>query len=144
MPSSSENKSDTKMPLPIRNECVKDANVQLLLNKIDNLEQMKARASETLLDVVDKRIAYPRMITSYLSEAGKLRMKRIEEAELVWQTELTVKKDVEKMLNMINKAKEGEKENDALQQRLEELERENEAFENMVKMNDETIRNMMC
>lgn len=54
-----------------------DGNVQLLLNKIDDLEQMKGRVSETLLDVVDKRIAYPKMITSYLSEAGKFRMKRI-------------------------------------------------------------------
>lgn len=54
-----------------------DANVQLLLTKIDNLEQMKGAVSETLLDVVDKRIAYPKLITSYVSEAGKFRMKRM-------------------------------------------------------------------
>lgn len=44
-----------------------------------------------------------------------------EEAELVWQAESSGKKDVEKMLEMINKAKEVEKENDALLQRLEEV-----------------------
>lgn len=54
-----------------------DANVQLLLTKIDNLEKMKATASEMLLNVVDKRIAYPKMIASYVFEAGKSRLKRM-------------------------------------------------------------------
>ncbi|VBB32615.1 unnamed protein product [Acanthocheilonema viteae] len=143
MASLSTSKADAKMTLPVGNECVKDTNVQLLLTKIDDLEKMKGAVSETLLDVVDKRIAYPRMITSYVSEAGKYRMKRIEEAELVWQTESMEKKDVKKMLEMINEAKKTEKENDALLQRFQELKRENEVLEKAAKMNDKTIRNMM-
>ncbi|VDN90254.1 unnamed protein product [Brugia pahangi] len=164
--------ANTTMTIPIRKECIKgkikkvdiiydyqksafsikhhiiksifvDTNVQLLLTKIDNLEEMKGKVSETLLSVIDKRIAYPRMITSYISEAGKFRMKRIEEAELVWQAESLGKKDVEKMLEMINKMQEVEKENDVLLHRIEELERRNNELEKTVKMNDEIIRNMV-
>ncbi|CAG9538955.1 unnamed protein product [Cercopithifilaria johnstoni] len=143
MASSSASTADANVTLPIHNECVKDTNVQLLLRKIEHLEQMKGAVSETLLDVVDKRITYPRMITSRVSDAGKFRLKRIEEAELVWQTESIGKNDVENMLEMINKAKKAEKENDALLQRLEELKRENEIYEKTAKMNDETVRSMM-
>ncbi|VDO51031.1 unnamed protein product [Onchocerca flexuosa] len=120
-----------------------DKNVQVLLTKIDELEQTKGAVSEALLDVVDKRIAYPKMITSYVSEAGKFRMKRMEEAELVWQSESTGKKDVEKLLEMINKVKEAEKENDAVFCRLEKLKRQNEELERIAKKNDETVRKMI-
>ncbi|VDM20473.1 unnamed protein product [Wuchereria bancrofti] len=120
-----------------------DTNVQLLLTKIDNLEQMKGEVSETLLNVIDKRIAYPRMITSYISEAANFRMKRMEEAELVWQAESMGKKDVEKMLEMINKMQEVEKENDALLHRVEKLKRRNKELEKTVKMNDEIIRSVV-
>ncbi|VDK67922.1 unnamed protein product [Onchocerca ochengi] len=142
MITSSTTTADTKTTLPIHNECIKDKNVQLLLTKIDELEQTKGAVSETLLDVVDKRIAYPRMITSYVSEAGKFRMKRMEEAELVWQSE-SGKKDVEKMLEMINKVKEAEKEKDAVLYRLEKLKRQNEELERIAKKNDEIMRNMI-
>uniref|UniRef100_A0A0R3S4Z4 ACB domain-containing protein n=1 Tax=Elaeophora elaphi TaxID=1147741 RepID=A0A0R3S4Z4_9BILA len=149
MASSSASRADVKVSLPNRSECFRGdhskfmitckryrkelivdhcissmfsgTNVELLFKKIDDLEQMKAAVSETLLDVVDKRIAYPKMITSYVTEAGKFRMKRMEEAKLIWQTESIEKKDVEKMLEMINEVKEAEKESDVLLQRLEEV-----------------------
>uniref|UniRef100_A0A1I8EHB9 Uncharacterized protein n=1 Tax=Wuchereria bancrofti TaxID=6293 RepID=A0A1I8EHB9_WUCBA len=143
MASSLTSTANTMMTLPIRNECAKDTNVQLLLTKIDNLEQMKGEVSETLLNVIDKRIAYPRMITSYISEAANFRMKRMEEAELVWQAESMGKKDVEKMLEMINKMQEVEKENDALLHRVEKLKRRNKELEKTVKMNDEIIRSVV-
>ncbi|MCP9258834.1 V-type proton ATPase subunit D [Dirofilaria immitis] len=120
MMASSASITDTKTTLPIHSECVKDRNIQLLFTKIDDLEQTKRAVSEALLDVVDKRIAYPKMITSYASEAGEFRIKRLEEAELVWQTESTGKKDIEKMLEMIDKIKEGEKENDTLLHHIKE------------------------
>ncbi|KAM3724246.1 Acyl-CoA-binding domain-containing protein [Dirofilaria immitis] len=142
MMASSASITDTKTTLPIHSECVKDRNIQLLFTKIDDLEQTKRAVSEALLDVVDKRIAYPKMITSYASEAGEFRIKRLEEAELVWQTESTGKKDIEKMLEMIDKIKEGEKENDTLLHHIKELERQNEELEKIAKMNDETIRNL--
>ncbi|EFO20975.1 hypothetical protein LOAG_07515 [Loa loa] len=113
--------SNVKHQIAVIIQCFIDTNVQLLLTRIDNLEQMKGVVSETLLDVVDKRIAYPKMITSYVSEAGKFRIKRMEEAELVWQTESMGKRDVEKMMEIINKVKETEKENDAFLHRLEEV-----------------------
>ncbi|EJW82967.1 hypothetical protein WUBG_06123 [Wuchereria bancrofti] len=53
------------------------------------------------------------------------------------------KKDVEKMLEMINKMQEVEKENDALLHRVEKLKRRNKELEKTVKMNDEIIRSVV-
>lgn len=127
---------------PIVRKHIKDANAQRLLEKIDELEHLKAEAQDVLLDVVYKRKMFPALIASNFWHAEQSRIKRVEDTELCWVTKNKEETSIEKELEVIADIEEAAKENAVLERRLEELQRLIEEAERIVKLNDETIRKM--
>ncbi|VDM96288.1 unnamed protein product [Thelazia callipaeda] len=116
---------------------------QLLLPEIENLEKLQESVGMMVLDVVEKRLTYPSMIASYVAQENQCSLDRLENAEISWESKITLDKDIDNMFEMIEEIRAKKTENSALFLEIEEVKKQINELRKTANTNNDFIHSVL-